>query len=125
MLVACKEDHSPAPPAPSSRGPALAAATPIMNLAVTGELGFDLAPLADGALLATADRDGGVSARLLDHEGALRGKPIAISPAAAGKAFEIAAASLGTRLGVAWVAQGKDGGSKSFGALGDAATRSF
>ncbi len=96
-----------------------------MNLAVSGEHGFDLAPLADGALLATADRDGGISARLLDHEGALRGKPLQVAPAADGKAFEIAAASLGTRLGVAWVAQGRDGTSASFGALGDAATRSF
>ncbi|HVJ18301.1 MAG TPA: hypothetical protein VM686_22935, partial [Polyangiaceae bacterium] len=98
-LVACKEEPLPAPAPVSSTQRALAA-TPIMNLAIAGELGFDLAPLADGALLVVADRDGGVSARLLDHEGAVRGKPLTLAPAADGKAFEVAAASLGTRLGV-------------------------
>ena len=122
LALACEDDAPRAFTAHKVPGPA--PAEPIVNVAVSGELGFDLAPLADGALLVIAERDGGVSARLLDGEGAVRGKPLWIAPASDGKAFEVAAASLGTRIGAAWVAESR-GGSASFGALGDAATKSF
>jgi hypothetical protein len=125
LALACEEQAPPLPTQPAVSAPALAAASPVTSRSVAGEYGFDLAPLPDGALLVTADRDGGVSAHLLDRDGGARGAAINVAAAAAGKAFEIAVASNETRLGVAWVASGRDGKTTSFGVLGDASTRSF
>jgi len=127
VLAGCSKSES-APrssPAASASAPAPVPA-PFASRSVSGEAAFDLVATDDGALLVWGEGDA-LRASVLDARGTERDAPIAIEPSRSRSkrhVVEVSAASAGSRVGVAWV-ESAGGEASTWGALGDASTRSF
>lgn len=94
---------------------------------MSGEVAFELIATKSGAALAWGEpKSGRLLVAFLDEGGDARGEPVRVERTgrAGAEVIEVAAASLDDRVGVAWIDRAGQT-TASWGALGDAGTRSF
>ena len=125
LALGCNSRRAPPTPAPSAITTASAAPrAPLPERAVSDEVAFELLAVDDGAVLAWGQAGGGLGVAVLDATGHAQGEPLAVIGATTDPVVEIAGATLDHRVGLAWVTRSKQGAA-SFGALGDAATKTL